>query len=1156
MADPYVDTLIIDCNRKGSEEYNVPTAETNSALYTCKQGSGIKLNPGDEVSVHSAFINERGNEDNMEFKGTRPKGSKTYTLTKTNLYQVDYTTKYVDRDLTDQADRTDATEVQSGADKVLQGPAQYKGYGDPKCLYYNDEYGGYQRTIAINQEETFEVKDNEVNFQISYYKTANGEGYLQLPRRFDCPDPSTPSGPAGGAGGNNMDSWSPSSHPELAKNLFPKNDPFYYLYTAYDGNSLIYRGDADNILVPSGNIAGRAKKPEGVGKDRGYIQTGEGVGDECYLTGRCRSNPVIYSQVKADWQKYQFGKAQKPGPGANNLQNPRYVGLEYQEDDGGKMWKFKQDNSRYTMYVKQNTNWTKEAYNTRADTGTGIKITDTDIPTLEGRKVAEEFHGEDANFTEKFGKDPAVRGEWIRYQEIKNVKIDPGYNTTDEVSEQFTDQLNKTQPLEKVKAELRDRDVVNVSVKSRGECFRPFHATTHSAFGRNNFLNYHCDEGKDVGGKSTCDDQNIIDYETAYHYIGVKRPDFWDAGRQLHYDTLLYPGNLASSNSTFAGTTANRTYPHLQADLDVGATNPIITSIPWTKANVDKYLIFFNAQIKYPELFDYDYVQINTYQANPPVPVKYEMSVDTQRFLHIDVLNSQHNAGSEGLGSDNYTPGGVGSFKEARTSYPIFFDYIDSQKDIEYSDDLGLNGPHAYGIFQRRIVNGSSFITFTCDQTKQGDYLFYNAAAGDANVKVKANTKIGYDLHFSAYGNACIMPYAGYLNADYDGQTLLQVCDSVSGETQVMGDPNGRQFKSTSNPHNIYPFIRDIYLGANQLELAFEEGKFFLHQLHTPEYIGNTFSAGKSADNPVVGDADTQVYKINKRLGATNFCPDMVPYQPATSTDTSDIHGGKIEISNFNHNLEKWATFDAKTGIFIEDFGIDKDDWDNSLWKMLGFSYKQFDLSNQVSDRQTRLNDLVNLKNIGAITTNANITTGDIPTYPRNTFGAEQFTLQLPGVNYPLFEGGATAFADSRVVPYLPAISEVQKSVKIIAETLPIKMKNPYYLIKSDIIQDTKYCGLGADDNQGYSTGQMLPIVGVVNKENGFGDYYFQVDTQMAFTITKPTMISSITTSIHDPDMSLARVDEDCCVIYKVKKQNTGNYNIGSELLQKNQKAK
>jgi hypothetical protein len=412
-----------------------------------------------------------------------------------------------------------------------------------------------------------------------------------------------------------------------------------------------------------------------------------------------------------------------------------------------------------------------------------------------------------------------------------------------------------------------------------------------------------------------------------------------------------------------------------------------------------------------------------------------------------------------------------------------------------------------------------------------GDYLF----PGNANIVNPI--RIGWDLHFNAYGTSCCMLYTGMLNATYDGKTMLMTKDNNETEKDQRWC-------------NIYPYIKDTYIGANQVELGVEQkGKFYLHQLHTPEYIGNSFKSGSSPSNPINPDASDQVYRVNKRLSGDTFCPDMVPYRPIVSTETDNVGDGKVEISNFNDNLQPYSIYDAMSGVFIEDFGISQDDWNGSLWGLLGFSYEQFHNQTTLS-RQTRLNNLVNVENIGAITTNADITAGDVPTYPRNAYGAEYYNNQLPAINFPFFESTTTEYGNL-VIPSIPAITESQSSVRISADRLPVKMTNAYYLIKSDIVQDTKYYGLGADNSQGYTTGQCLPIVGVVNKENGFGDYYFQTDTKMAFTITKPTTISSITTSIHNPDMSLARIEDDTAVIYMIKKNNTGNYNIGAELIQK-----
>ena len=126
-----------------------------------------------------------------------------------------------------------------------------------------------------------------------------------------------------------------------------------------------------------------------------------------------------------------------------------------------------------------------------------------------------------------------------------------------------------------------------------------------------------------------------------------------------------------------------------------------------------------------------------------------------------------------------------------------------------------------------------------------------------------------------------------------------------------------------------------------------------------------------------------------------------------------------------------------------------------------------------------------------------------------------------------------------------PAIVEQTKSFTLGAEALPRKMLRPYYTIRSDLLTDDKYIG-------GRNGGKRLPIVAVVNKQNGDGDFYFSSESAVIFTVTKAINVSSVTTSIHDANQSYARVDEDCAVIYKVLTQRTIDPNIVQEVLGKN----
>ena len=53
----YTQTLLLDCNRLSSEEYNASKlSDTDNSLYTNKVANGIRLNVGDQVSINSAYI--------------------------------------------------------------------------------------------------------------------------------------------------------------------------------------------------------------------------------------------------------------------------------------------------------------------------------------------------------------------------------------------------------------------------------------------------------------------------------------------------------------------------------------------------------------------------------------------------------------------------------------------------------------------------------------------------------------------------------------------------------------------------------------------------------------------------------------------------------------------------------------------------------------------------------------------------------------------------------------------------------------------------------------------------------------------------------------------------------------------------------------------
>ena len=85
--------------------------------------------------------------------------------------------------------------------------------------------------------------------------------------------------------------------------------------------------------------------------------------------------------------------------------------------------------------------------------------------------------------------------------------------------------------------------------------------------------------------------------------------------------------------------------------------------------------------------------------------------------------------------------------------------------------------------------------------------------------------------------------------------------------------------------------------------------------------------------------------------------------------------------------------------------------------------------------------------------------------------------------------------------------------------------------------------------NQGLS-----PVIGVVDKSYLGSHFYFLNEYNVDFTMTKPSSVTSITTSIHLPDGTLARTDGSSAVIYKIVKMNNAPLSILNDFVKPGKK--
>ena len=134
-------------------------------------------------------------------------------------------------------------------------------------------------------------------------------------------------------------------------------------------------------------------------------------------------------------------------------------------------------------------------------------------------------------------------------------------------------------------------------------------------------------------------------------------------------------------------------------------------------------------------------------------------------------------------------------------------------------------------------------------------------------------------------------------------------------------------------------------------------------------------------------------------------------------------------------------------------------------------------------------------------------------------------------------------------IAYYPPIVSKTESIKIVADRLPTRMIRGYYTVRSNILSQAPFIG-------GKVNNTTMPIIGIVDKINGDGDFYFGSESSLEFTVTKPLRLASIVCSIHDPDGSYANCGEQSTVLMKIQKDKRVTFNVAQEILMEEQEKK
>jgi len=960
---------------------------------------------------------------------------------------------------------------------------------------------------ASNKEKSFPIRDDTLNIVTSPYKTSNGENYMFLPRRF---------GVRGTAADwdifDQRDRGSAGFGRTPSIDLGATRNPQRPLAICAADWIEVYEPYSASTSTPLSKICQKNDNSRFTIFTREQTFRGFPSGVTVSVTGKATSgSPVI---------KLKHGSNSE-----GIIKGMKIISQIPQTAFAASASVISFENKTITMSANATA------------TTTTHNVFEFQVPSAADDQYLPPHTGNsdyDADQCEAM-RDPATFGNYIQVRNLVSTKVIPGYNSPTDIAIQLTEEINERKLIEKQVYQTQNTagnktEDKSFTTISETDCYKHYHCASATYYQTTYFNEWFKTNG-------TWNVDEAYNYLSNYQNIGIKRPEIYTAGCEL---------NASDGLSTEA------------ADLQLETDRVFMTSDEWNDENLLKYKKLFDAQANYPELFD-DYTQ------NASFPV----SVSSNRFIHMNLFDNasrnsspdaqfgaafQRSPKAPGFGYDLYNS----AVSSSQTSFPLFIDYNVNSSDkktndvafTDFGNIVGTAGTMtsdyddlAFG-FARKVRRQNPFsgtVTFRIgfQFSRTGDRIpaiFFNtnASSGQKELGTGQGRTYGFDRHFTSYGNSAMILYNGNVN--------------TRGNDRVAHTQKIYAFAQQDREKLYYldEYQYGIYLGADSALFNYDDTqqRFTLSSLHSAEKVGNRYDAGYpgATSIPVNPNADDDCYKINKRMLNTNFTPEMTPYNNTfnASFASSSKHGSVEEYVSMNTNIAQYTIFDANSGLFIEEWLCPENLWNECLVGIMGFRYDQFHNPNSTSSRQVRIQahgSSAELNNVNVITTNADVSEGDIIEHSRNIVDSNTFSIANAVAVGGLFHKSSE---DYRVITPAITISPID-SVKITAQRLPTKTLRPYYTIRSDILLENNYLG-------GKTSGITLPIVSITNKANPYGDY-LNGEGQITFTNTIDRVITQVKCSIHEPDGSFARVDLDSAVIFKIDQQMQATLDLVSELL-------
>ena len=823
----------------------------------------------------------------------------------------------------------------------------------------------------------------------------------------------------------------------------------------------------------------------------------------------------------------------------------------------------KNDNSRYTIFVRKNT-W---RHLKRLPTG---QISPPPNTGIDLHKYSPPY----------FARDPEFF-DYLPYKELIDLKVDKGFSSAQFIGEDITRQLQTSNTERSEQFQRGQNSFTNIDFQVifneiiNAKTYKPFRATNDIYNAENNYdksiKNSGVAPANGFNGATTLDrtaNGVKFDYEVSaasnslsqlyyetYQYIGLKRPEIYESGCAINslFGVPLF--------QTITDQAESRTTPLILGDA---YANPVISNTLYTQENLLKWKAFIDSQALYPELFTlktlfrmYDYFLVgNPYVYQVGKELKSDLNIDNVRFLHMntngfETMNDKlhDDITKDGLpgvwrdaklGSSYYDwrgtkdSGGTIVFNktldEDVKSQPFFFHYDPTQKDTFY--DNPSEGQYTYGCFGQS--NTGRIVIYPNKVINNGVNVGLPTPFFSNEPSLEAGRKLGFDRHWNSWGTAAIG-----LSSGIPSRSRIPTGGNVESDPGIIDVDINVPLKdsgtavASSFRTNLYNNF--CYLGADNPKVEFDGNHFFIDNLHTPLNEGDL--GEQKAAQP---SASRDVYKMNPIQSYVNYTPTQFPYeQEIVFHYPNEPSSTQNTWLRPNRNIHKFAIFDGGTGIFFEDMGFNENVWDESLWGRLGFIYSQFNsASGSSSDRNRRYSSSFELSSDKA-TTNGQVLARDTKGWSQNKYRNPYYDGSIA---HPLRLHLNENVGGTNVrVQFYPEVVIPTESIKILAENYPLSLQKGYYAIRTDIIPTSDFAG-------GNSGNTNLPIIGIVDKQNPVNDFFVGTENTIQFMITKKIAFSSVSITITDPDGTFANLGENSSVVFRIDKNRILETNIAEQI--------